>query len=108
MEVAQGIMELIYVGVGILTTGIPLAIAIIALFKGKNKNQIWNMIMTIADAAIIEAEQSGKSGASKKQMVMDAVAAGLRTQGIEIAPFEQQLESYIESCVEFSKKVNIK
>ena len=33
MEVAQGSMELIYVGVGILTTGIPLLIAIIALRK---------------------------------------------------------------------------
>lgn len=106
MEIAKGIMELIYVGVGILATGIPLIITLIMLFKGKNKAQIWNTIMTMADAAIAEAEKSGKSGADKKQMVIDAVTAACKSQGIDVGPFVDQLANYIDQCVAFVNKVN--
>ena len=106
MEMAKGIMELVYVGIGIVATGIPLIITLVMLFKGKTKEQVWNTIMTMADAAIAEAEKSGKSGADKKQMVIDAVTAACTSQGINVGPFVNQLASYIDQCIAFVNKVN--
>jgi hypothetical protein len=59
------------------------------------------MIMEIADAAMNEAERSGKTGADKKQMVIDAVKAGCKAAGINLDLFIDQLSDYIDSSISF-------
>jgi hypothetical protein len=59
------------------------------------------MIMEMADAAMKEAEKSGKSGADKKQMVIDAVKAGCKAAGINLDLFIDQLSDYIDSSISF-------
>lgn len=106
IENANAIIALIGGLVGLLATGIPLIITIVKLFKNKNKGQIWSMIQTAADAAIKDAEASGKSGADKKTMVINAVTAALKTQGIDISAFTEQLSAYIDNCISFANSLN--
>ena len=98
---AQEILNLIYVGVGILATGIPLIITIVKLFKNKTASENWKTIMAIADAAMEAAEKAGISGADKKQQVIEAVKAGCKSQGIQADSFIDQLEAYIDSTISF-------
>jgi hypothetical protein len=53
----------------------------------------------MATAAIVSAEASGKAGADKKTMVMDAVRAGATAKGINVDPFLSQLDAFIEQTV---------
>jgi hypothetical protein len=59
------------------------------------------MIMEMADAAMKEAEKSGKSGADKKQMVIDAVKAGCNAGGVNLDGFIDQLSAYIDDTIKF-------
>jgi hypothetical protein len=59
------------------------------------------MIMNMADAAMKEAEASGKSGADKKQMVIDAVKAGCKAAGVNMDLFIDQLSDYIDQTIAF-------
>lgn len=59
------------------------------------------MAMSLADAAMKEAEASGKAGADKKEMVINAVKAGLADAGLEIGEFLDQLNSYIDQTISF-------
>ncbi len=108
METAQAIMSLISVGVGILATGIPLIITIVKLFKDKTASQNWKTIMSIADTCIKEAEKSGKSGSDKKKMVIDMVKSSCKSQGIDADNFLDQLDAYIDQCIDFVNKVSNK
>lgn len=106
IENANAILGLICTLVGLVTAGVPLGIMVYNLFKNKNKAQIWTMIMTMADAAMVEAEKSGKSGADKKQMVIDSVTAACKSQGIDVGPFAVQVANYIDQCVAFANNLN--
>jgi hypothetical protein len=59
------------------------------------------MIMEMADAAMKEAEKSGKAGADKKQMVIDAVKAGCKAAGVNLDAFIDQLSDYIDDTIKF-------
>jgi enamine deaminase RidA (YjgF/YER057c/UK114 family) len=59
------------------------------------------MIMEMADAAMKEAERSGKSGADKKQMVIDTVKAGCKAAGVNLDDFIDQLSAYIDDTIKF-------
>lgn len=48
-----------------------------------------------------EAEASGKSGADKKEMVMDAVKAACKSQGLDLDSFLDQLSAYIDQTITF-------
>lgn len=106
METAQAILSLISVGVGVLATGIPLIITLVKLFKNKSASDNWKTIMEMADAAIKEAEKSGKSGLDKKALVIESVKASCRSQGIDADSFLTQLDSYIDKCIEFVNNVS--
>jgi hypothetical protein len=60
------------------------------------------MIMEMADAAMKEAERSDKSGADKKQMVIDAVKAGCKAAGVNLDVFIDQLSAYIDDTIKFA------
>lgn len=101
---ANGIVTLITGLVGLIGTGVGAFFAIknwVAVLKTKNSQEIWAMIMNMADAAMKEAEASGKSGADKKQMVIDAVKAGCKAAGVDMSLFIDQLADYIDQTISF-------
>jgi 3-hydroxyacyl-CoA dehydrogenase len=101
---ANGIITLITGLVGLIGTGIGAFFAIknwLTVVKNKNAQEIWSMIMEMADAAMKEAEKSGKSGADKKQMVIDAVKASCKAAGVDMDLFIDQLSDYIDQTIAF-------
>lgn len=101
---ANGIITLITGLVGLIGTGIGAYFAIknwISVLKTKNAQEIWAMIMEMADAAMKEAERSEKAGADKKQTVIDAVKAGCRSAGVNLNDFIEQLSDYIDGTIAF-------
>ena len=94
--------------VGLVGTAIGTYFAVknwVSNMKGKNKTEIWGLIMEIADKAMTEAEASGKAGADKKAMVIAAIQAGTEAAGIDMGPFLTQLDSYIDQTIDFVNKM---
>jgi enamine deaminase RidA (YjgF/YER057c/UK114 family) len=101
---ANGIITLITGLIGLIGTGIGAYFAIknwFTVLKTKNSQEIWSIIMTLADAAMKEAEASMKSGEDKKKMVIDSVKAGCKAAGIDMDMFIDQLSSYIDDTIKF-------
>ena len=101
---ANGIITLITGLLGLLGTGIGAYFAVrnwITVLKTKTSQEIWSMIMEMADAAMKEAEASAMSGADKKQMVVESVSASCRAAGVDVGLFISQLSEYIDSTIKF-------
>jgi hypothetical protein len=101
---ANGIITLITGLVGLIGTGIGAYFAIknwITVMKTKNSQEIWSLIMEMADAAMTEAEASMKDGETKKKMVIDSVKASCKAAGIEADLFIDQLSDYIDNTIKF-------
>lgn len=108
IEILKEIIPLLTGLAGLVSTGIAAYFAVVNLiqnFKGKKATEIWNLIMTIADAAMREAEASQLDGEGKKQLVMDTVKAGLDAAGLDIADFIDQLSKYIDETIAFTKEM---
>ena len=104
ISTANGMIALITGLVGLIGTGIGAFFAIrnwVKVMKDKSAKEIWNTVMGMADAAMKKAEESGKSGADKKQMVIDAVKEGAKAGGINIDDFIDQLGAYIDQTIGF-------
>ena len=104
LTTAQGVLSLITGLVGLLGTGVGAFFAIknfIAATKTKNASEIWTIIMSMADAAMKEAEASQRSGEDKKQMVLDSVNAACKTAGLDMSLFLDQLNTYIDQTISF-------
>ena len=89
---------------GLIGTGIGAYFAIknwIEVTKTKTSQEIWAMIMNMADAAMKEAEASMKSGEDKKKMVIDSVKAGCKAAGVDLDMFIDQLSDYIDQTITF-------
>ena len=76
--------------------------------KDKEATKVWSTVMEMADAAMKEAERSGKAGSDKKAMVIDAVQAGAKAAGLEIGGFLDQLDSYIDQTIAFVNAMKVK
>lgn len=104
LTTAQGVLSLITGLVGLLGTAVGAFFAIknfIAATKTKNASEIWTIIMSMADAAMKEAEASQKSGENKKQMVLDSVNAACKSAGLDMSLFLDQLNTYIDQTISF-------
>ena len=104
LTVTQGIIAVLTGLVGLISAGATAFLAIknfIKATKEKSAKEIWAMMMGLADAAIKEAEASGKAGADKKQMVINAVKAGCTDAGLDINAFIDQLSDYIDQTITF-------
>ena len=102
---ANGIITLL---IGLIGTGVGTYYAIknwLTVLKNKNANEIWTMIMQIADSAMTEAESSLASGEDKKKLVTDTVKASCKAAGIEIDSFIGQLSDYIDQTISFVNKM---
>lgn len=108
---AEQIITLITGLLGLIPTAIAAYFAIknfIAVTKERSSKEIWTMIMSLADAAMKEAEQSLKDGESKKQMVIDSVKVGCKSAGIDLDMFIDQLSDYIDDTIDFVNCMNNK
>lgn len=108
LEPAQELVALLSGLLGLIGTGVGVFFAIknwIKATKEKSAKEIWAMITAMADAAIAEAEKSGKSGADKKTMVIESVKAGCKAAGVDIDDFADQLSVYIDQCIKFVNDV---
>ena len=108
METVEMIIALITSLAGLISAGIAAFFAVknfIISVKGKKAAEIWSLIMTIADAAMAEAEASITAGEDKKQMVIDSVSAGLKSAGLDISEFMGQLDAYIDDTIAFANKL---
>ena len=101
---ANGIIALITGLLGLIGTGIGTYFAVknwITMMKTKNSQEVWTMIMEIADSSMKEAEASMQDGETKKQIVIDSVKASCKVAGINIDLFLDQLSNYIDSTIKF-------
>lgn len=106
---ANGLIALITALGSLILTGVSVFVAIKALLKNaKNKTLAdnWTMIQNIAKAAMEKAEETGAAGADKKKMVIEAVKAGCLEAGIDIAPFVDQLDAFINNSITFANSLN--
>jgi hypothetical protein len=90
--------------VGLIGTAVSTFFAIKAWVKGlkdKNAQEIWSLVMEIADKAMAEAERSGASGADKKTMVIDTVKAAAAAAGFDVTALLDQLSTYIDQTIDF-------
>ena len=105
---ANGIITLLTGLVGLIGTGIGAYFAIknwFSVIKTKNSQEVWALIMEIADASMREAEKAAKEGIitkeSKKQVVIDSVKAGCKAAGVNLDLFIDQLSDYIDTTIKF-------
>lgn len=108
LTTANGLITLITGLIGLIGTGIGVYFAIknwFSVIKTKNSQEVWALIMEIADASMREAEKAAKEGIitkeSKKQVVIDSVKAGCKAAGIDANLFIDQLSAYIDSTIKF-------
>ena len=104
LNTVQEIIALVTGICGLVSAGIGAYFAIknwIAVTKNKNAQEIWAMIMEIADTAMKEAEKSCKTGADKKTMVIEAVKASCKAAGLDVDLFIDQLGDYIDQTISF-------
>ena len=108
LNTVQEIIALVTGLCGLISAGIGAYFAIknwIAVTKNKNAQEIWAMIMEIADTAMKEAEKSCKTGADKKTMVIESVKASCKAAGINLDLFIDQLSNYIDQTISFVNKI---
>lgn len=104
LSTAQGVLALITGLIGLISAAVGAYFAVknfIKATKSKKANEIWSMMMSMADAAMKEAEKSQKAGADKKKMVIDSVKAGCKSAGLDISKFLDQLDAYIDQTISF-------
>ena len=104
LNTIQELIALITGLCGLVSAGIGAYFAIknwIAATKSKNAQEIWAMIMEVADAAMKEAEKSCKTGADKKAMVIESVKASCKAAGLDLDLFIDQLSDYIDQTISF-------
>lgn len=104
MSSAEGVISLITAALGLIGTAVGAFFAIkgwIKAFREKDAKEKWGLIMQVADAAMKEAEKTGKSGADKKALVIETVKAGCEAAGIPMDGFLDQLSDYIDQTISF-------
>ena len=109
LSTANSVIVLITGLFGLLSAGVGAFFAVksfIKAAKDKSAKEIWALIVNMADAAMKQAEASQASGADKKKMVIEAVKAGCKAEGLDIDVFLDQLSAYIDQCIKFFNDMN--
>jgi len=93
----NGLITLITALIGLIGTGVG------AFFAAKEKsfNELKTMVFSMADAAMKEYEHSTLKGADKKKAVIESVKASCKAAGVDLDLFLDQLDSYIDSCIDW-------
>ncbi len=94
--------------IGLLSTACGVFFAVknwITVLKTKQSQEIWTLIMEIADKAMEEAERTGETGANKKAQVMESIKAAVSAAGLDITAFIDQVSAYIDDTIAFFNKM---
>ena len=105
LQTANGLIALITALVGLIGTGIGAFFTIKTLInsrKDKTFQDNWNFIKQVAMSAMSKAEESGKKGKDKKQIVIDSVKEACKAAGINLDAFIDQLRAFIDQSIEFA------
>ena len=104
MEQVEMIITLIVFGVlliaAIATFGLKLGGSLKTLIENKD----WAKIVKAINSAVLEAEASGKTGADKKQMVLNSVEAFADSLGIAFDI--EKVGEYIDQILEIHNELN--
>lgn len=106
---AQALLSLIIGFFGLISAAVTAFVAVkkvIKANKGKSLNEIWALVMKLADAAMIEAEKTALSGVAKKDKVIAMVNAAAKEAGIDISAFTEQLSEYIDQTINFVNTIS--
>ena len=108
LQTANGLIALITALVGLIGTGVSAFFAIKTLIKARKDKTLqenWELIKTMAMTAMSKAEETGKSGADKKTMVIEAVKEGCKAAGINLDAFIDQLMAFIDQAIGFANTI---
>lgn len=108
LQTANGLIALITALVGLIGTGVSAFFAIKTLIKARKEKTLqenWELIKTMALAAMSKAEESGKKGADKKNIVIESVKEGCKAAGINLDAFIDQLVSFIDQSITFANTI---
>jgi len=100
----NGLITLITALIGLIGTGVGAFFAVknfIKAAKEKSFNELKTMVFSMADAAMKEYEHSTLKGADKKKAVIESVKASCKAAGVDLDLFLDQLDSYIDSCIDW-------
>lgn len=100
------IVGLVGVIIGAIAAIVTAVIKLKSKFGELAKDGNWKKLYPMILNAIQEAEETGKSGAEKKEIVMAAVDSFAKELGIQCEI--DQISDAIEFIIAFSKKVNRK
>lgn len=93
--------------IGAIAALIPTIVKLCKSLKTIVKEKNWSKIKEIADSAMKAAEESNKSGAEKKELVINTVKAGCKAAGIEIDDgLIESLSKYIDETIEWFNDMN--
>ena len=106
MEDLNVLLTLIITGVTLLGTLVGVGNKLWQEIKIIAKNKDLKKIMEIADAAMKQAEESGKSGAEKEEMAIEIIRATTKTLGIEFNIDE--VVQYIKDTIAFVNQISRK
>lgn len=108
----ESIITIITLAAGLIGAIAALVPSLIKLFKSLKEiaqNKDWSKIKVVIKAAIVKAEASGKAGADKKQMVIEATIAGCAEIGVEVdEALLNQISEYIEKTISFVNEMSTK
>lgn len=105
---ANGLIALITALLGLIGTGVSAFFAIKTLIKARKEKTFqenWELIKTMALAAMSKAEESGATGADKKTMVIESVKEGCKAAGINLDAFIDQLVAFIDQSITFANTI---
>lgn len=102
------LVELIAALFGLIGTAVGAFFTIKTLIKSrkdKTFQQNWEFIKQVAMTAMSKAEESGKKGKAKKEMVIDAVKEACKAAGIDMDAFIDQLVAFIDQSISFANTI---
>lgn len=104
LNTAQQVLALITGIVGLISAGFGVFFGIkstIEKNKDKSAQEIWALIITMADTAMKSVEESELKGEDKKTTVIEAVNKSAAAVGLDISAFTSQLNAYIDQTIDF-------
>lgn len=99
MENLNLLLTLIITGVTLLGSLIGVGIKLYSAIKLIAKNKDWKKIISIADAAMKQAEASGKAGDEKLKMAIKIIETTCEQLGIQVDIDE--IVKYIKDTIDF-------
>ena len=109
LETLKLVLEIIGLAVGLIGGIGGVVFGIVQFFqnmKGKSAREVFETLKNIAMEAMSAAESSGKTGADKKTMVLEAVQAGAQAAGIEFTDeLEAQISAFIDKSINFANTI---